>query len=220
MTATEYTQRLIELRNAAQAKTIESVIVPSANELLANTINRIVRKGTRTDGGKIGAYSTAPMYASKEQFIKKSAFTPQGKNRNYNVRTNKKTGEQSIYLDKQSKQKKVTVTDKNGNKSVKSANRQTMYLPTGYKQLRDIQGRPTDTINENYTGDTMLSFQLQAVQNGVVIGMVNERAAKIRKGQEKRFGKIFSPTKEELENYAKRVGENLSEIQRKILNAK
>lgn len=187
MTATEYTQRLIELRNAAVAKTVDAVIIPSANQMLAEVKNRITRQGVKTDGGKIGNYSTEPMYASKEQFIKKSAFKPQGKA---------------------------------GKPKRGQAKPKTMYLPSGYKQLRDIQGRPTDTINENYTGDTLLSYQQEAVGNGIVQGFVNTRAAKIREGQEKRFGKIFSPTKEELENYAKRVGENLSEIQRKILNAK
>lgn len=181
----EYSRRLKALADAARQKAAQAIIIPAANKLLANKRNTIQVDGEKTDGTLIGHYSTKPMYASKEEFVKKSSFKPQGK----------------------------AGKPKKGAKVPKS-----MYLPQGYKQLRDIQGRPTDKINETYTGDTIAAFQLEATNTGAVIGFVNERASRIRKGQEARFGKIFYAQKEELEIYNNDVTEAAKTFTLKFLN--
>jgi hypothetical protein len=180
----EYHARLKELAAAAKQKAAQTIIIPAANKLLANKRNTIQVEGEKTDGSQIGQYSTKPMYAIKEQFVKMSSFKPQGK----------------------------AGKPKKGAKVPKS-----MYLPQGYKELRQVQGRPTDKINETYSGDTMAAYQLEATPNGAKIGFINERASKIRNGQEARFGKIFYAQKEELELYNKDVTEAAKEFTLKFL---
>lgn len=161
----QYAVRLKGLADAAKQKAAERIIIPAANELLASKKNTIQRDGERTDGNKIGSYSTKPMYASRDQFVKRSSFKAQGKK-------SKKKGAKS------------------------------MYLPGGYKELRDIQGRPTDRVNLTYSGDTLAALQLQKIKDGALIGFVTEEASKIRKGLEKHFrAPIFSAQKDELDVY-------------------
>lgn len=186
ITLEQYTERLQDLAKQGSERAIESVVIPAANELLANIKNRIIDEGKKSDGSKIGNYSTKPAYFEKEQFIQKSKFKPKGK-----------TGETKF---------------KSG------AFHKSMYLEQGYKELRNIQGRPTDKINEFYTGSTMNSYQLQAIQNAVLLGLTNEKSAKIRQGQEGRFGKIFYATKEEIENYNKEVSKYSEDLVLKIFN--
>lgn len=58
----------------------------------------------------------------------------------------------------------------------------------------------------------MLAYQQQAAQGAVLQGMTTERASKIRQGQEKRFGKIFSPTQAEMQHYRKEVVEDVRKL--------
>jgi hypothetical protein len=94
----------------------------------------------------------------------------------------------------------------------------TMYLAGGYKQLRQIQGRSTAGVNETYSGSTMASYQLEVRSEDIVTGMVNERSAKIREGQEKKFGTIFSAGATEIQDYAKNVAEIEAGAIKKILS--
>jgi hypothetical protein len=182
MTPQEYQKKLAELLQLATVRAYQEVIVPEANELLAETKNRIAIDGKKADGSKIGNYSTKGAYYSREQFVKKGKFKPVGK-----------TGKQT---------------------------KSTMYLPSGYKQLRDIQGRSTDKVNENYSGQTLLDYDLEPRDKSIVLGFVSERSSKIRKGQDKRFGgDIWHSSKEELDNYQKNVTEQTEIITQQILNA-
>lgn len=94
---------------------------------------------------------------------------------------------------------------------------ETMYLPGGYKQLREIQGRRTDIKNYDYSGDTLLAFGLEATNDGANIGFRTKRAYDIRKGLEARNGAAFPPSEQEKEQYKKQVVERLTELQVKIL---
>lgn len=98
-------------------------------------------------------------------------------------------------------------------------NTKTMYLPAGYKELRDIQGKPTDNIKVNYTGSTMAAYQQAAVEGGVVQGLTTERAKDIREGQERKRGNIFAPTKDELDIFNKNVAKEIAGLQIKILTS-
>src|SRR5690606_11768650 len=82
--------------------------------------------------------------------------------------------------------------------------RKTMYIETGYRGLRDIQGYPTNIKNLTYSGDMMRDYQLNVQDNSIVLGFVSEAQSKKRKSNEKREGvRIFSATREEIEQYEK-----------------
>jgi len=93
----------------------------------------------------------------------------------------------------------------------------TMYLAAGYKQLRQIQGRDTSAVNETYSGATMASYQISVHETDIVTGMTDKRAAAIRAGQEKKFGKIFAAGQAELTAYAVNVAEIQAELITKIM---
>lgn len=187
ITLEQYQDKLRELARQGSEKAIERVVVPAANELLANIKNRIIRDGQNSAGQKIGNYSTKPAYFEKEQFIQKGKFKGIGK-----------TGQ---------------------TKYASGAMHKSMYLPQGYKQLRDIQGRQTQFINEFYTGDTMLAYQMQPKDKEVLLGLTTERAAKIRHGQEAKRGRIFSATEEEIKEYNENVSKHSADLLTSIFNA-
>lgn len=186
ITLEQYQNKLSQLAKEGSEKAIESIVVPAANELLANIKNRIIKDGQKSDGSKIGNYSVKPIYVEREAFIQKSKFKPKGK-----------TG-------------KTTFDNGRPHKS--------MYLQQGYKELRSIQGRPVDKINEFYSGSTMASYQMEVQSNQVLLGITNEKSAKIRAGQEKRFGKIFSATRQEIEDYNKEVVKGNKDLVSRIFN--
>lgn len=134
-----------------------------------------------TAEGKNSAGATIGQYSTKEMYATREQFIKKG---SFQPRGKVNKG-----------------TFKNGN------TRQSMYLPAGYKELRDIQGRPTDKMNYNYSGDTMASYQMQAKPDRVLLGLTQERAANIRKGLEAKRGKAFYATADELAEYNKEVTE-------------
>lgn len=88
----------------------------------------------------------------------------------------------------------------------------TEFFPSGYKGLRDKQGRRTDVMNMNYSGGTMLAYQMQVGKDAILLGMTNKEAADIRKGQEKKRGRIFSATQQEIEAYNKEIFEETEKL--------
>lgn len=195
----KYNDKLRELIEKSKEKALERIIVPPANKLLATVKNRIQRKGENSSGNQIGQYSTNPMYASVDQFDKRSAFKP---------------GQKATVTSYRSTQLKInpkTLKVKKGKTNYETINKEkmkTMYLQDGYKQLRDVQGKPTDKVNLTYRGDLMNSYQQQIANGAVIQGLTLETEKKKREGLEKRFGgKILSPKKEEVEAYRKEVTE-------------
>lgn len=197
--------RISELVAQQQNEIAEAVIIPAGNLLLASIKNRILQNGIKSDGTMIGTYSTKPMYVSKKQFVKQGAFKPKGQ-RGFK-------GER-VVLQRNYKVKKVKL--KNGRiveklvpahkYKVEKKTPKTMYLESGYHELRTIQGMPVDKVIVNYSGETMLSFQLMANGEMVVIGFTQQRAAIIRKALEKKFkGPIYAPTLNERETYREYV---------------
>lgn len=203
MTILEYRNKLAELIAQSKEKAIEEAVVPAANKLLATVKNRIQRQGKKTDGSAIGTYSTEPMYASRDQFDKKSAFKPIGKNE-------KKRKTTQVFDIGTQKKRSVPIT-------ADFRQRKSMYLEQGYKQLRDIQGKPTDKINFTYSGDLMLAYQQQQKDKSILQGLTSELEALKREGLEGRFGKTLTPMKEEINEYQKDVAKSLQQQQLKIL---
>lgn len=95
----------------------------------------------------------------------------------------------------------------------------SMYLPQGYKELRQIQGRESSFKNNEYTGSLMASYQMQVKPEAKtnVLGFTLEKSAAIRRGLEAKQGQTFSATKEEMEHHNKRILDATVEITKKYL---
>jgi hypothetical protein len=116
------------------------------------------------------------------------------------------------------KKTSFTPQGKTGEKVFKNGKpHKTEYIPSGYKGLRDKQGRPTDKMNMSYSGSTLLAYQMDRNGDSVVIGLTNKEASDIRKGQEKKRGKIFYAMQTEMDDYSKNVTEESERITRELL---
>lgn len=115
------------------------------------------------------------------------------------------------------KKSSFSAKGKTGEKVFKNGKpHKTEFIPSGYKGLREKQGRRTDVINESYSGGTMLAYQMGINGDAIVLGMTNTEAAKIRQGQEKKRGKIFYATKNEIQDYSKNVREESEKLTKQI----
>lgn len=89
----------------------------------------------------------------------------------------------------------------------------TMYIPTGYSGFRAIQGRKTDTVNLQLSGDLLLDYQQEERGAEILIGFTNKLQSDKRRGNEKRFGKnIFRATQQEVAAYNKECAEGYNKI--------
>lgn len=205
MTIQEYSDNLQNLYGLLNGDLADHTIVPASSELLSAIKLRIFERGNNTANAPIGNYSTKPLYASKQAFIKGGAFIPQGKNKISKGITKGDKIVPSIRLIKTgvkknpTKYKRYTIVKSNGD------TRKSMYLQEGYKELRTIQGLQVSVVNQNYSGNLKDSYQTQKIGLEVVLGLTTELSSLKRKGQEKKFGTIFSPTALEIEAYNKTV---------------
>jgi len=122
--------------------------------------------------GRIGSYSTRPIFATQSQFVKKAAFKKDGF-----IRFPGSSGATPI-----------------------------MNLPGGYKQLRAIQGRPTNTVNLDYSGATRKDFEnsVRKWGNGYAAIVKRDLSAEIIEKNELHFKKkIFALTDKELIHFEK-----------------
>lgn len=103
-------------------------------------------------------------------------------------------------------------------KGKKSSKNKTMLLEGGYKQFREIQGRPTDKVNLDLSSDLRSSIQLVSDDNTVVIGISNKVNSNKARGNEKRFKKrIFSPSPNDIEYFKEKLGLEARQIIKEIL---
>lgn len=72
-------ERLESLAKHLDSAMPDIIAIQTMTEVMAEHKNRIFGKGLATDGSDIGNYSTTSAYFSKTDFIRKSAFKPQGK---------------------------------------------------------------------------------------------------------------------------------------------
>jgi len=218
MTPEEYSENLTRLHGLVSGDLAADTILISGAELLISIKQRITQEGRTTTDKTIGAYSTKPMYASKQLFIG-GGFLPQGKTGKLIPTVQAKAaaeltiGHKFIPLLKQRKGIKRYSVVKNDNTPHK-----TMYLQGGYKELRDIQGLRTDIMNLYYRGDLINSYQMQKQAQSVLLGLTSEKEALKRHGLEDRFGNIFYASQEETEAYIKRTNFLLTRITRNTLS--
>jgi len=93
----------------------------------------------------------------------------------------------------------------------------TMYLPDGYKQLRDVQGLRTDIMNFKYRGDLIQSYKMQKEAQIILLGLDSEKEALKREGLEGKFGEVFYATDEEKQRYISRTNFLLTRITRNTI---
>lgn len=90
MAFSDLSNRLTELSVQLDTKMPYVLAVAVMGELMAIHKKRIFDDGLNTEGQSLGEYSTNPGYYSKETFVRKSAFKPQGKpNKDGKVRKGK-----------------------------------------------------------------------------------------------------------------------------------
>lgn len=176
MTPLEYIDYIKKLKDDIPRMAIKDAIIQSAFVLRGTIQNRIGRKGTDSFDEPLKPYSEKPMYATKEMFINSSSFRPRGK------------PEQG--------KKRSSPTKANGEQ------RKTMYLEHGYKELRDIQGRPTDITNLHYRLDLFKDFGVDFDETAAYIGFSNDKEIKKRKWLEEHYNTtIFMATSKEMKDF-------------------
>lgn len=223
MTPEEYNEHLTNLYGLVSGDLSADTIGVAAPELLDSIKERILKEGKNSNDGSIGQYSTKPLYASKNSFIRKGAFSPQGKNTGSNgiigerlVPTQlfnqgkplKYSGKflKAVLKDSKRKYKRYTIVKADLTK------RTSMYLPEGYKELRDIQSLRTDFVNLSYRGDLLQDYQMAKDAQAYLLGFTNEQQVKKREGLEAKYGHVFKATTGEKDNYINRVNSLLNRL--------
>lgn len=198
-TPEEFEKKILEKQRSLDI--VKVVVMPVATAVFDQYRQRLFGKGIKGDGTKTGNYSRKAIYASKDKFRNTGSFRPQGK-KEYIKGSKQKTTE--LYDIRTRKKKKVAITKP-------YTQRETMYLPNGYKELRAIQGLEIQFVDLQYTGDLFTDFsKLKIVNDSVVAGVSREINKKKIKGLSKRFGNsLFKHTKEEREFFTKEAQKRL-----------
>lgn len=216
MTAQEYSDKLTQLHGLVSGDLAKDTIVVSGAELLAKIKYRVVKTGRNSDNNVMGDYSTKPMYVERSQFVKPSAFNPQGKNSKFGLTM----GDRLIPTARLRSNSRTKNPTKYQTYTVVKPNykpRKTMYLPNGYRQLRDIQGMQVQFVNMHYSGRMVKDYIMQKEGQHVVLGINTERSAKIYDGLSGRFGKFFTATSEEQQSYIGRTNYLLERLTRNTI---
>lgn len=96
--------------------------------------------------------------------------------------------------------------------------RKSMYLPGGYAQFRQIQGREAGFVNAELSGDLMLSYVSAPQQNAdIVQGLNTELSVRKRAGLERRFKPFLASTKDEIQDFNKECAVGFAELTVKTL---
>ena len=82
---------------------------------------------------------------------------------------------------------------KNGNTVFKNGNpHKTKYLTQGYKELRDLTGRQSGTVDLNFSGSLFQSIKVTESGLNSAITYTNDEMANIMEFNEERFAKDIS----------------------------
>lgn len=138
----------------------------AAIQVIAEYKQRIFYLGLDTSGGSIGQYSVNPFYINPLSLTTVSAG---------GIKPQGKNG-QSVF--------------KNGNPH------KTKYLTQGYKELRDLTGRQSNTVDLNFSGSLFQSIKVTENASVSAITYTNDEMANIMEFQEERFAKDISTVSE------------------------
>jgi len=134
----------------------------AAIQVIAEYKQRIFFLGLDTSGGSIGQYSVNPFYINPLSLTTISAG---------GIKPQGKNG-QSVF--------------KNGNPH------KTKYLTQGYKELRDLTGRQSNTVDLNFSGSLFQSIKVTESGSVSAITYTNDEMANIMVFNEERFAKDIS----------------------------
>jgi hypothetical protein len=138
----------------------------AAIQVIAEYKQRIFFLGLDTSGGSIGQYSVNPFYINPLTLTTVKASA---------IKPQGKNG-QSVF--------------KNGNPH------KTKYLTQGYKELRDLTGRQSNTVDLNFSGSLFQSIKVTENASVSAITYTNDEMANIMEFQEERFAKDISTVSE------------------------
>ena len=139
----------------------------AAIQVIAEYKQRIFFLGLDTSGGSIGQYSVNPFYINPLSLTTVSAS---------GIKPQGKNG-QSVF--------------KNGNPH------KTKYLTQGYKELRDLTGRQSNTVDLNFSGSLFQSIKVTESGSVSAITYTNDEMANIMVFNEDRFAKDISTVSNE-----------------------
>jgi hypothetical protein len=134
----------------------------AAIQVIAEYKQRIFFLGLDTSGGSIGQYSVNPFYINP-----------------LSLTTVKASGVKPQGINGQS-------VFKNGNPH------KTKYLTQGYKELRDLTGRQSNTVDLNFSGSLFQSIKVTESGSVSAITYTNDEMANIMVFNEDRFAKEIS----------------------------
>jgi len=213
----EFVERISKLAGVV-GNIAEYTVVPSGREMLAEIKARVLKEGKNSDNQKIGDYSTKPIYASKEAFVKKGSFQARGKKGDganmYNV------GDRLIPTPRTKTNSTKANRVRYGAYTVAKPDytpRKTMYLPNGYKELREVQGLEVAYIDFKYSGQLVKDYQVKPTENAALLGITTGRSAKVYTGLTNRFGDFYQPTVQEQKRALERTTFRIARILRDVL---
>lgn len=186
----EASSALNDFVGKVESKLAERGMIAATEGMMASYIDRIYEKGLDSNDSKTGDYSRKPGYFTKQQFVRTGAFKPVGKTGETKFTKGKKAGK----------------------------NHQSMYLKGGYGELREIQGRQSQTIDASYTGSLRINTTAARISEDVYcIALTSEAESKKRKGLEKQKGKaIFSPSKSDVEAFGAALDAEIEQIRKDL----
>lgn len=187
---------ILRLIPGAIAQSVETEQAIAILDVEADIKQRVFKDGQDVEGGKIGSYSTEPMYISIEgarlkygSQIPTSKLAGRGKPKN-----GKRTGKTRTVINDEGE--KVTTT------------RRSMYFEDGYSGFRSLMDRPVDKVNLKLTGNMAGSIASGTDRNVSTVAWTNEKASELSASHEKRYGRtIFRASEKEVDALVVRLRE-------------
>lgn len=159
---------------AANKEALVEAFEGGLNNMYASYMDRIFIKHLKSDGSKIGNYSTKPILVGAKSFRNK--------------------GQASTFFEGE----EAYTDDTQGFRTLKNK-KKAYLLPGGYKKLRELQGMPTTEVNLQYRSELLQSINPKFTENRFVIATIDSDNFKKMIGNDERFGSISFTTKEEKE---------------------
>lgn len=171
----------IKISQTKSIKGLPPMMLRIGTQIKADSMERIFSKGRNSKGGIIGTYSTDDTLAGASSFATKKGFD--------RIAGTKAKRRQLDW------------------RKVKGHN--LFIVEGGYKKIRELSGRPTNTVNLDFTGQLKANYGFQVKGNAVEIGFGEARRltpdgkpaktknSDILKGIDDNYGDVFSSTKKE-----------------------
>jgi hypothetical protein len=169
---------------SAIANAADEAKFAALNNLEASLKTRIFNDGRNSGGGSIGSYSTRPMYVSI-------------------------AGAKAKY-GSQLKSSALTAVGKNGATQFKNGKkRKSQYFADGYAGFRAQVGRQNQKVDLNLTGNLQDSLQGGVTNKGLALAFINSKSSRLSQDLEDKYGDVFTPTDEEVEEVLTTIEETI-----------